>query len=71
MKLMSYVEIMHAAKSDNPVLRARGREHFLMRLDAKRQEDRLRAIERDVLCRLYGLDPVTVHSVWLRGMHGR
>ena len=69
MKLMSYVEMMHAAKSENPDMRARGREHFLLRLDAKRQNDRLKMIERDVLCRLYGLDPVTVHSVWVRGQH--
>lgn len=67
MKLMSYIEMMHAAKSDDGAVRARGREHFMLRLDAKRQADRLLLIERDVLCRLYKLDPETVRAVWTKG----
>jgi hypothetical protein len=66
--MMTYLELMQAARSDDPRIRERGRDHFLMRLRAIRCEDRLLMIERDVLCRLYGMDPATVHAVWVKGV---
>ena len=66
--VMTYTQLMQAARSDNPLIRQRGREQFIRRLQAKRLDERLPSIERDVLCRMYNMDPEHVFALWRKGI---
>lgn len=65
---MTYTQLMQAARSENKDTRERARKHFILRLTSKRYEERLTAIERDVLGRMFNMNPHHVFELWREGL---